>query len=376
VHSEKRKDVDMLHLNQENRSGKLTRKQRKNLKKTARLTSLYIVIATLVLVLLTPVFFLAITSFMSNREAYTFPLPILPAAKVNLQLETTEKGFMLSILNRKTENYETLLDTKDPEKFSYYTDIYLNLMISEEEAAELFQNTTEAGGILQFKERVNWFNNYRVFFTVTRDAVPALLRSLEIALFTIIISLSIGGMAGYAFARYIFKGKNALKFSVLFVRMFPAVAIAMPMVIILADMGLYDQPLGLSLVYSVGQIGLTVWITASIFMGIPVAFEEAAMVFGSNKFGAFMKITFPLALPGLAACAMYAFLGAWNETVSAVILTQFKPTFAVVVYQTLLGATGQVNLLAAGGLAMALPAVIFTLFIRKYINQMWGGMTI
>jgi len=46
------------------------------------------------------------------------------------------------------------------------------------------------------------------------------------------------------------------------------------------------------------------------------------------------------------------------------------------VYQTLLGATGQVNLLAAGGLAMALPAVIFTLFIRKYINQMWGGMTI
>ncbi|MCP5097345.1 MAG: ABC transporter permease, partial [Chloroflexi bacterium] len=47
-----------------------------------------------------------------------------------------------------------------------------------------------------------------------------------------------------------------------------------------------------------------------------------------------------------------------------------------VVYQTLVGATGQVNLAAAGGMTMALPAIIFTFFIRKYINQMWGGVTV
>ena len=87
-------------------------------------------------------------------------------------------------------------------------------------------------------------------------------------------------------------------------------------------------------------------------------------------------MTFPLALPGLAASAMYAFLGAWNETVAAIILTQFNPTFSAVVYQTLLGSTGQVNLAAAAGMAMAVPAVIFTFFIRNYINQMWGGMTV
>ena len=73
---------------------------------------------------------------------------------------------------------------------------------------------------------------------------------------------------------------------------------------------------------------------------------------------------------------MYAFLGAWNETISSIILTQFNPTFAVVVYQSLLGAVGQVNLAAAGGLTMALPAVIFTFFIRRYIRQMWGGVTV
>ena len=73
---------------------------------------------------------------------------------------------------------------------------------------------------------------------------------------------------------------------------------------------------------------------------------------------------------------MYAFLGAWNETVAAIILTQFNPTFPVVVYQSLLGAVGQVNLAAAGGIAMAIPALIFTFFIRRYIRQMWGGVTV
>ena len=104
--------------------------------------------------------------------------------------------------------------------------------------------------------------------------------------------------------------------------------------------------------------------------------EEAAQVFGATKIQAFLRITFPLALPGLAAAAMYAFLGAWNDTVAAIILTQFNPTFSVVVYQTLLGAVGEVNLAAAGGLAMAIPSLIFTFFIRRYINQMWGGVTV
>lgn len=349
---------------------------RTNIKKTSQITSLYILVAALILFILTPVISLVSLSFMSNREAYSYPLPIFPQLNVSLQLEHFEDGYMLSILDRNSHEYETLLKSDDLQKVSNYLDNYLNIKVSTEEVQELFRLTDKSGGLYRFKERSHLLSNYRTFFLVTRDAVPALVRSVEIALLTILISLSIGGLAGYAFARYLFKGRNTLKFSVLFVRMFPAVAIAMPMVVILANMGLYDKPLGLSLVYSVSQIGLTVWITASVFMSIPVSLEEAAQVFGTSRWGAFYRVTLPLAFPGLAACAMYAFLGAWNETVSAIILTQFKPTFAVVVYQSLLGATGQNNLLAAGGLSMALPAVVFTFIIRKYINQMWGGVTV
>jgi multiple sugar transport system permease protein len=347
------------------------------LSKLIRQTVFYLFIITLAAAILLPVFFLVSLSFLSTREAYSYPLPLLPSMKTEYSLTYGERGYLLSVYDKFDEEYQTVLDTAEMEKMSDYMRYQIGTPISipniENYVQELEDGTDDT---IYFSVRKNPFLNYGTFFNITRDAVPALLRSLQIAGVTILISLSIGGMAGYAFARYIFAGRDALKFSILFVRMFPGVAIALPMVIILANMGFYDRPIGLALVYSVGSISLTIWITASIFMGIPEALEEAAQVFGATKIQSFLRVTFPLALPGLAAAAMYAFLGAWNETVSAIILTQFNPTFAVVVYQSLLGSVGQINLSAAGGLVMAIPSVFFTFFIRRYIQQMWGGVTI
>jgi len=353
----------------------MTDKKPVNLAKSARMTVFYIFVTGLAVAIVLPVYFIFSLSFLSTREAYRYPLPLVPAIVTRMKIEPGERGVLLSVWDRVEDDYMTVLDTKDIEKMSVYMKAQLNTRMSVEEIAEEVVKL-ESEPEVYFRRPKALLLNYDTFFKITRDAPAALLRSLQICLLTILISLTIGGMAGYAFARYVFKGRNALKFSVLFVRMFPGVAIALPMVIILARMGFYDQPLGLSLVYSVGSIALTVWITASIFMGIPVDLEEAAQVFGATKTQAFLRVTMPLALPGLAACAMYAFLGAWNETVSAIILTQFNPTFAVVVYQSLLGAVGQVNLAAAGGIAIAIPSIIFTFFIRRYIRQMWGGVTV
>jgi multiple sugar transport system permease protein len=340
-------------------------------------TIFYLLITTLAVTIILPAFFLVTLSFLSTREAYSYPLPLLPSLKAEYSLTYGERGYLLSVYDNFDQEYQTVLDTSELDKISVYMKSQISTPYSisklEDRIAEL-ENGPE--DIVYFRARKNLWLNYDTFFKITRDAVPALLRSFQIAGLTILVSLSIGGMAGYAFARYIFPGRDALKFSVLFVRMFPGIAIALPMVIILANMGFYDKPVGLVLVYSVGSIALTIWITASIFMGIPESLEEAAQVFGATKFQTFLRITFPLALPGLAAAAMYAFLGAWNETVSAIILTQFNPTFPVVVYQALLGAVGNVNLAAAGGLVMAVPSLIFTFFIRRYIQQMWGGVTI
>jgi len=350
-------------------------KKKNNLAKTAKSTVFYLFVTTLAAVILFPVFFLVSLSFLSTREAYRFPLPMLPSLITKIELTYGNRGYLLSVWDNFENEYMSVLDTNELDKISVYMRSQLNTPMSIPEIEEQIARL-ETEDPVYFTKNKNLWLNYDTFFKVTRNAVPALIRSLQICLMTVVISLSIGGMAGYAFARYIFAGRDALKFSVLFVRMFPGVAIALPMVITLARMGFYDKPIGLALIYSVGSIALTVWITASIFMGIPVSLEEAAVVFGATKLQAFLRVTLPLALPGLAAAAMFAFLGAWNEVVAAIILTQFNPTFAVVVYQTLLGASGQVNLAAAGGLTMALPSVIFTFFIRRYINQMWGGVTV
>jgi multiple sugar transport system permease protein len=347
----------------------MTQRKSVNLSKSAKRTTFYIFVTGLTVAILLPVYFIFSLSFLSTREAYRYPLPLVPALVVKLKIEPSERGVLMSVYDRIEDDYVTVLDTNNLEKMSVYIRTQLGARISVEELAEEVVKL-QTQPVVYFQERKDLLLNYDTFFKITRDAVPALIRSLEICALTILISLSIGGMAGYAFARHAFRGRNALKFSVLFVRMFPGVAIALPMVITLARIGFYDQPIGLSLVYSVGAIALTVWITASIFMGIPVSLEEAAQVFGATKTQAFLRMTMPLALPGLAACAMYAFLGAWNDVVSAIILTQFNPTFSVVVYQSLLGAVGQVNLAAAGGISMAIPTIIFTFFIRRYVRQM------
>jgi len=343
--------------------------------KFAKKTLFYIIITSIGIIIITPLYFLVSLSFLSSREAYQYPLPFVPAISSEFKLEKGDKGYMLSIYEKKDREYQNMIDTKDIEKMSRYMKLQLSVDVSIEELENYISKLDQQNEVY-FKSYKALLHNYKTFFRITRDAVPALIRSLQVAGLTILISLSIGGMAGYAFARYFFTGKNALKVSVLFVRVFPAVAIAMPMVIILASIGFYDKPIGLSLVYSIRTIALTIWITASIFLGIPVELEEVALIFGATKLRTFINITLPLALPGIAACAMFAFIGAWNETVSAIILTQFNPTFSVVVYQSVLGAVDQVNLAAAGGILMAIPMVLFTLFIRKYINQMWGGAKI
>jgi len=421
-------------------------------------TLFYIIVVGIAFIILLPIYFILSISFMSDQEAYDWPINMYPTFTNSFKLEesrTIENGYLLSVYSNAQKKYVTIFEGEDVDEILHYTEnktncnipmdlflkkaekmrtiteknreeidqIYLKIdsintdirkinsdmtklrknlkLVQDQESMQDMkikfekelnekefekiafeqelahaQKDLESLNSTNFSIFKNIFANYVTFFQVTADSLGALFRSIQVALFTVLISLTIGGMAGYAFAKYVFKGKNVLKLSVLFVRMFPGIAIAMPMVIILANMGFYDKPIGLSFVYSVGQIGLTTWITASVFMGIPVELEEAAMVFGRSKIGAFLKVTLPLALPGLAASALYSFIGSWAETAQAIVLTQFNPTFPVVVYQTMVGAKGMVNLIAAGGITMALPAVLFTLIIRKYILQMWGGVTV
>jgi len=360
----------------------MNRNLKRGIFRSARMTTLYIMVSGVAMILIFPIFFLFSYSLMSDYETYSeWPKPLVPSLKADFRLTSGNDTWQLHIFNKSDRKYapfgpENFTGSdKDIRKLLRFVENYSNCTLTGEELT-VWMDRAARDGSVDFTLKKSILSNYRLFFRLYRGAAQSVVQSLITALLTIVISLSIGGMAGYAFARYVFKGKDLLKMSVLFVRMFPPVAIAIPMVVTLGKIGLYDKPAGLSLIYSINQISMNIWITASIFMGIPESLEEAAQLFGTTRAGSFFRVTLPLAVPGLAACAMYSFLYSWNEVINAIILTQFNPTFPVVVYKSLLGANAQVHLIAAGSVAQALPAIIFTLFIRKYILQMWGGVKV
>lgn len=230
-----------------------------------------------------------------------------------------------------------MIYSSKPEDFRIFMKRELSIQLSDEEVEADFSPPSKTGDPVFITYRKDLLYNFKTFFVITNNADKAILNSIVAAGWTILISLSLGSMAGYALARYKFPAKGQLNISLLLVRMFPMVAVAIPMLVYLIRMGgLNNSMFGLAIVYSVSNIALTAWITNSIFQGINVELEEASVVFGgASKLQTFFRITLPLAFPGLVACSMYAFLAAWNDSITALILSSSNPTLSLLIYKAL-----------------------------------------
>lgn len=337
-------------------------------------TVMSLAVASICLAVLVPVIYFVTLSFASNYEAYRFPSNFLPRFSYDAMIVHNPGANNFSLKLKEGEGYGSLKTDRDPDSFRFYLINQLNVRIKPAEMDKLLERA-RAEGQIQVKLRKRLIRNYEVFLTLADGTFEALLVSLRAAGWTIAISLSLGGLAGYTLARMNFKLKESINLSLLIVRMFPIVAISIPMVIYIVKMNLYDTPLSLAIVYSVPNIALTAWITSSIFRGINVELEEASMVFGASKLRTFFKITAPLAFPALVASSLYAFLAAWNDTITALVMTNEHPTLAMVVYRTV-GNSTIPNVPAAGAIVLLIPSLVFTFIIKNYINQMWGNVKI
>ena len=219
-----------------------------------------------------------------------------------------------------------------------------------------------------FPSKLTLEHIYKLFFVL--DGWKATLISIEVALVSILLGFLIGLPAGYALTRYIFPGKNAIKLGILLTRSMPLIVIAIPLMVIYMELGLSDTVLGVAFAHTSMTLPFVVLITSSIFSGISVEYEEAAMVFGLTRFQAFLRITLPLALPGLAASAIFAFIMSWNEVFVASILTLTNRTLPAHILNTAMTSPDYFKF--AAGTIMALPALIFIFFARKYLVSMWG----
>ncbi|MEA3440157.1 MAG: carbohydrate ABC transporter permease [Chloroflexota bacterium] len=211
------------------------------------------------------------------------------------------------------------------------------------------------------------------FFLNSYGVVPGIINSVIVAIITLVLSTIIAAPAGYAVSRYIFRGRDAYRLSILAVRAFPIVVLAIPIAVAFINLGIYDSVYSLALMHTALTLPTTILVIGSVFASIPYELEEAAMVFGCTQVQAFRRIVFPLVLPGIAAAAIFTFVMSWNEVFAAIILTIQNRTLPAQVLNTLDQSSEPYQF--AGAFFMMVPALIFIFVIRRYLFNMWGQIT-
>jgi multiple sugar transport system permease protein len=204
------------------------------------------------------------------------------------------------------------------------------------------------------------------FFLGFEGVLRSLLNSLAVGAITVVLSLALGCPAGYAIARYPFRGRDLLQLLMINVRAIPVIVISIPLAVTFIEWHLYDTIYAVALVHAAMTLPITVLLVASVFLRVPADLEEAAMLLGANRLQAVLRVVVPNSVPGLAAAALFAFVTSWNEVFVAVILTQSRATTlpAQVVSQL---SVSPLPFRFAGGFALMVPAFVFIFFMRPYL---------
>jgi multiple sugar transport system permease protein len=200
------------------------------------------------------------------------------------------------------------------------------------------------------------------FFLNYAGVLAALGRSLVVGLLTVLFALLLGVPAGYAIARYTFRGRELIQVLLVSVRAFPLIVLAIPLAVVFIDWNLLHTAMALP---------FTVLITSSVFIRVPVELEEAAMSLGTTRLGAVLRVVIPQSLPGLATAALFAFVLSWNEVFGAAVLTQQSRTLPALVVNQLTSSLPSYQF--AGGFVLTIPALVFIYFMRPYLFTAFRG---
>jgi multiple sugar transport system permease protein len=209
---------------------------------------------------------------------------------------------------------------------------------------------------------------------VTQEArtLPDGLRnSFVVAFFVVLINLVLGALAAYTFAREHFRGSQAAFVFILGSRLLPAVAVAIPIYMILRELGLLDTKLALVLMHSAFTLPFTIWVLTLYFQSLPREMEEAARVDGATRFAALRYVVLPLAAPGLAAVGAFAFLFSYSEFMFALLTTSTTnaKTVPVMISAISVNPDASYTLIAVGIILSVVAPMALALVFRRYITS-------
>jgi N,N'-diacetylchitobiose transport system permease protein len=188
---------------------------------------------------------------------------------------------------------------------------------------------------------------------------------------TLVISMTLAFLAAVAVAKYRFTGRKMFIIVVIGVQMIPGAGLIIPLYVVLARYHQVNVLSGVIIVYITAVLPFSVWTLRGFIIGIPKDLEEAAMVDGSTRLGAFIRILLPLVAPGLVATSVFAFITSWNEYIFARILLNDQSKQTVTVWLSyFLGSSRHTDwgALMAGSTLTAIPVVVFFLLVQRKIS--------
>ncbi len=198
-----------------------------------------------------------------------------------------------------------------------------------------------------------------------------MVNSVAVALAVTILSLVLATLSGYAFARFRLFGGKAILLGILATQMFPAILLAIPLYILIRNLGLLNSLVGLVLVYTTFALPFCVWMMRNYFLSVPKDLDESAMVDGATRLQALRSVVLPVAMPGIAATGIFSFILSWNEFLYAnTFISSADLRTLPVGLQSLIGEfTTDWGLLMAGAVITTMPIVIIFFFVQRRLTQ-------
>ena len=190
--------------------------------------------------------------------------------------------------------------------------------------------------------------------------------SLIVATGTAVFCVLIAAPAAYVISRLPRAWRYSMILALLFTQMFPDVGIAIPVAITFLRLGLNDTDLGLILAHLVPTLPFVAWILVGTFETIPREVEEASFVDGNGKIGTLMRIVMPLAAPGIAVGALFAWLKSWNDLVYAIYLFLGERTLPLMTFYY--SNRGSVFDTATFAVLLTIPVMLVTLALQRYVE--------
>lgn len=200
--------------------------------------------------------------------------------------------------------------------------------------------------------------------------------SFLVGIMTAGISLVLGGSAGYAFARFKFRGNRVLSLFMLLSQMLPLTVLMIPIYYMENAAGLVDTKLGLAIAHLAISMPLVTWMAKGYFKGIPKEIEEAAVVDGCSAMQTIFCIIIPLLRPALAATGIYAFISSWNEFALANVLTRSMNSRTVPIALNEFSSFFKVDwgdTMAAAALITIPIIIVFMLVQKQFVEGLASG---